>query len=129
MKLLLDTHALLWVLGDPDRMRAETLRTLADDYNTVSVSVVSLWEIVIKRRVGKLQADIASITAQMAPASKMQWLGITPQHLQVLNSLPFHEQHRDPFDHLIIAQAIAEGMTLVTQDQNTSLYSVPLMSP
>ena len=129
MKLLLDTHALLWVLGDPDRMRPETLRTLADDYNTVSVSVVSLWEIVIKRRIGKLQADIASITAQMAPASKIQWLDITTQHLHVLNSLPLHERHRDPFDHLIIAQAIAEGMTLVTQDQNAPLYSLSVMAP
>jgi PIN domain nuclease of toxin-antitoxin system len=129
VKLLLDTHALLWVLGDPDRLKPDMRRILADTANTVSVSVVSLWEIVVKRRVGKLEADIASITAQLAPASKIQLLGVTTQHLHALNILPFHEQHRDPFDHLIIAQAISEGMTLVTQDQNAPLYPVQIISP
>ena len=89
MKLLLDTHALLWVLGDPGRLKAETRRVLAEAGNAVFVSVVSLWEIVVKRRVGKLEADIASITAQMAPASKMQLLGITPQHLHALDTCRF----------------------------------------
>ncbi len=93
------------------------------------VSVVSLWEIVVKRRIGKLEADIASIIAQMSPASKMQWLSISPRHLGVLNDLPFRQQHRDPFDHLIISQAISEDMTLVTQDQNASLYPARIMSP
>jgi len=129
VKLLLDTHALLWVLGDPDRLKPDMRRILADTANTVFVSVVSLWEIVVKRRVGKLEADIASITAQLAPASKIQLLGVTTQHLHALNVLPFREQHRDPFDHLIIAQAIAEGMTLVTQDQNAPLYPVQIISP
>jgi PIN domain nuclease of toxin-antitoxin system len=129
VKLLLDTHALLWVLGDLERLKVETRGILAHDDNAVFVSVVSLWEIVVKCRVGKLEADIAAITARLAPASKIQLLGIAPQHLVGLNSLPFHEQHRDPFDHLIIAQAIREGMTLVTQDQNAALYPVRIMSP
>ncbi|MEA2727694.1 MAG: hypothetical protein QOF70_2169 [Acetobacteraceae bacterium] len=129
MKLLLDTHALLWVRGEPERLKADTRRVLADDDNAVFVSVVSLWEIVVKCRIGKLQADIATIIARMAPESKIQLLGIKPQHLIALNSLPFREQHRDPFDHLIIAQAISEGMTLVTQDQNAPLYPVQIMSP
>lgn len=128
MKLLLDTHALLWVLAEPDRLRPATQRSLADAANDVAVSVVSLWEIMVKCRVGKLDADIAAITAQFAPASKLQLLGITPQHLHALNRLPFHAQHRDPFDHLIIAQAISEGMTLVTQDANAQLYPVQMMA-
>jgi PIN domain nuclease of toxin-antitoxin system len=128
VKLLLDTHALLWVLGDPDRLKPETHRMLADAANAVFVSVVSLWEIVVKRRVGQLEADIASITAQMAPASKIQLLGITPQHLHALNMLPLREQHRDPFDHLIIAQAISEGMTLVTH-RTAPWYSVHIIAP
>jgi hypothetical protein len=57
-------------------------------------------------------------------ASKMQCLGLTQQHLHALNNLPFHERHRDPFDHLIIAQAVAEGMILVTQDRHAALYPV-----
>jgi PIN domain nuclease of toxin-antitoxin system len=71
----------------------------------------------------------ASITAQLAPASKIQLLDLSPRHLHALNGLPFHEQHPDPFDHLIIAQAIVEGMTLVTRDRNAALYPVPLMTP
>jgi PIN domain nuclease of toxin-antitoxin system len=67
--------------------------------------------------------------AGLAPASKLQLLGITPRHLKVLKNLPFHPQHRDPFDHLIIAQAISEDLTLVTQDQHTVLYSVQVMLP
>jgi PIN domain nuclease of toxin-antitoxin system len=129
VKLLLDTHVLLWVRGEPERLQAETRRALADDDNEVFVSVVSLWEIVVKCRIGKLQADIAAIIARMAPASKMQLLGITAQHLIALNGLPFREQHRDPFDHLIIAQAISEGMTLVTRDQHALLYPVHVMPP
>jgi PIN domain nuclease of toxin-antitoxin system len=129
VKLLLDTHALLWVLGDPGRLKSETRRVLAEGGNAVFVSLVSLWEIVVKRRIGKLEADIASITAQMTPASKMQLLGITPQHLHALDTLSFHDQHRDPFDHLLIAQAISEGMTLVTQDQHVTLYPVRFMAP
>jgi PIN domain nuclease of toxin-antitoxin system len=129
VKLLLDTHALLWVRSEPERLKAETRQVLADDDNTVFVSMVSLWEIVVKCRIGKLQADIGAITARLAPASKIQLLGITPQHLMALDSLPFHQQHRDPFDHLIIAQSISEGMTLVTHDQHARLYPVRVFSP
>jgi PIN domain nuclease of toxin-antitoxin system len=129
LKLLLDTHAFLWALADPDRLDPKTRHILADKHTTVFVSVVSLWEIVVKCRVGKLAADIVSITAQLAPASKIQLLDLSPLHLHALSILPFHEQHRDPFDHLIIAQAIVEGMTLVTRDRNAPLYPVPLMAP
>jgi PIN domain nuclease of toxin-antitoxin system len=129
VKLLLDTHVLLWVIGDSRRLKPNTRHILAEPGNAVFVSVVSLWEIVVKHRVGKLEADIASITAQIAPASKIQLLGVTPRHLHELNSLPVREQHRDPFDHLIIAQAISEGMTLVTQDRYVALYPVQAMSP
>jgi PIN domain nuclease of toxin-antitoxin system len=129
VKLLLDTHVLLWVLGDPDRLRPETRSLLADADHSVFVSMVSLWEIAVKRRVGKLEADLTAIVAQLAPASKIQRLGVTTEHLHRLDNLPFLEQHRDPFDHLIIAQAICEGMTLVTQDQNARLYPLPIMLP
>lgn len=127
MKLLLDTHAFLWVLGDPDRLPAETRLALADPANPVFVSVVSLWEIVVKRRIGKLEADIAAILAQMAPETKLQWLHLVPQHMQALDALPFHPRHRDPFDHLIIAQAVDEDMTLVTGDTHAPLYPVRTM--
>lgn len=129
MKLLLDTHVLLWVVGDADRLKFETRGVLAEAGNTVFVSVVSLWEIAVQCRIGKLEADVASIAAQLAPASKLQLLGITPRHLITLDNLQFREQHRDPFDHLIIAQAMCEDMMLVTQDRNASLYPVQTMAP
>jgi PIN domain nuclease of toxin-antitoxin system len=129
VRLLLDTHALLWVLANPDHLRPETRAVLSAAGNAVFVNVVSLWEIEVKHRIGKLEADVASIIAQMAPASKMQWLSISPRHLYALNDLPFRQQHRDPFDHLIISQAVSEAMTLVTQDQNARLYPVDTMSP
>jgi PIN domain nuclease of toxin-antitoxin system len=129
VKLLLDTHVLLWVLGDPGRLDAETVRTLADANNAVFVSVVALWEIALKRRIGKLDANVTEIAAQLSPASKIQLLGLTPHHLGTLDRLPFHEQHRDPFDHLLIAQAIAEDMIFVTKDHNAPLYQVRVMAP
>ncbi len=80
MKQLLDTHALLWVRADPERLKAETKYSLADPANEVFVSVVSLWKVLIKRRVGKLDADFDLMMAGMAPASKLQLLSIKPQH-------------------------------------------------
>jgi PIN domain nuclease of toxin-antitoxin system len=125
MNILLDTHALLWVRGEPERFKSDTIRVLADKGSAVFVSVVSLWEIVIKCRVGKLKADIAKIIARLAPATKVQLLDLTFQHLIELASLPFRQWHRDPFDHLIIALAISEGMTLVTQDRNAAQVLAP----
>jgi PIN domain nuclease of toxin-antitoxin system len=127
VKLLLDTHVLLWVLNG-DKLNDAVRRALSDPASVVFVSIVSLWEIVVKRRVGKLEADIGGIAAQMAPVSKLRWLGVTPEHLLALDRLPIREQHRDPFDHLIIAQAISEGMTLVTRDRNAGMYPVAVLA-
>ena len=127
VKLLLDTHVLLWLLND-DHLNAEAREALTDPASGLFVSVVSLWEIVIKRRIGKLTANIAAITAHMAPASKLQWLGITPDHLLALDRLVVWEHHKDPFDHLIIAQAISEGITLMTRDRNAVHYPLRILS-
>jgi PIN domain nuclease of toxin-antitoxin system len=127
MKLLLDTHVLLWLLNG-DRLNDAVRHALAEPTSAVFVSIVSLWEIVAKRRIGKLEADIGAIAAQMAPASKLQWLGISQEHLLALDRLPLREQHRAPFDHRIIAQAISDGMTLVTRDRNAGLYPVAVMA-
>jgi PIN domain nuclease of toxin-antitoxin system len=89
--------------------------------NDVIVSVVSLWEIVIKVRVGKLQADLGRIE-QILDQEGVSRLGVSSAHLQILSGLPFH--HRDPFDHLLIAQAIGENATFLTSDRQASLYPV-----
>lgn len=88
------------------------------------VSVASLWEIVVKIRVGKLQADIAEIVRALE-AEAFEFLPIQPAHLETLSDLPL--RHRDPFDHLLIAQAIAEDMTFMTEDRHAPLYPVRII--
>jgi PIN domain nuclease of toxin-antitoxin system len=128
LTLLLDTHVLLWLLAAPERLSVAAGERIADEDTDVFVSVVSLWEIVVKRRVGKLDADVAAITAQLHPNSKLRWLGVAPKHLLTLDGLNAAEGHRDPFDHLLIAQAIAEGMTFMTRDGRARHYPVTVLA-
>lgn len=121
MKLLLDTHALLWWLADDDQLGPQARERIADPGNDVLVSVVSLWEIVVKLRVGKLQADIEEV-ADAVQREGFALLNISTAHLLTLAGLPMH--HRDLFDHLLIAQAIAEDATFVSEDRNTPQYPV-----
>lgn len=123
MKLLLDTHAVLWWLDDDPRLGPEARDLIADPGHDVLVSVVSLWEMVVKLRVGKLKADIGRVTASIEQAGFVL-VGIAPKHLTTLAKLPVHADHRDPFDHLLLAQAQAEGATLVSEDRNASRYPV-----
>jgi PIN domain nuclease of toxin-antitoxin system len=118
-RLLLDTHALLWWLGDDPRLGSEARDRIAADETLVSV--VSLWEIVIKVRIGKLEVDFARLT-DLLDSSGMSRLPILDHHLTELVALP--TRHRDPFDHLLIAQAIAERAMFVTADQRAALYPV-----
>lgn len=121
MKVLLDTHALLWWLADDDQIGIQARDLIADPGNNILISVASLWEIVVKVRVGKLEADIEEIS-QAIELDGFTLLTINPAHLRTLAGLPMH--HRDPFDHLLIAQAIAEEAIFLSADQNTSKYSV-----
>jgi PIN domain nuclease of toxin-antitoxin system len=127
LKLLLDTHALLWWLADDARLGDQARDLIADPGHDVLISTVSLWEIVVKIRVGKLQADIDEISAAIERQG-FTLLGISPVHLSTLSGLPLHPDHRDPFDHLLVAQAITEAATLVSADRNMPRYSVPLVS-
>jgi PIN domain nuclease of toxin-antitoxin system len=125
VRLLLDTHSLLWWLADDARLGDAARELIADPANDVFVSTVSLWEIVVKVRIGKLAADIGEI-AQAVDAQGLQLLDIGLAHLTGLAALPTH--HRDPFDHLLIAQAIAEDLTFLTQDANAPAYPVTVIS-
>ncbi len=121
MRLLLDTHALLWWLSD-DRRLGQRARTLIGDAgNDILVSIASLWEIVVKLRVGKLEAEIDAIERAIV-RDGFERLPIAPAHLSALAKLPTH--HRDPFDHLLIAQAIIEDAVFLSEDQNVPLYPV-----
>ncbi len=127
MKLLLDTHALPWWLGDDDALGRQARALIADPGNEVLVSVASLWEIVVKVRIGKLQADIAEIDAALTQDQFVR-LDIRPAHLTVLGGLPKHPDHRDPFDHLLLAQAISEDAGFVSEDRHAPRYPVRVVT-
>lgn len=125
MRLLLDTHALLWWLADDDRLGPRARELIEDPANDVIVSVVSLWEIVVKVRVGKLHASINDIAGAL-PREGFDLLGVDTAHLLALAELPTH--HRAPFDHLLIAQAITEDATFISEDRNAGRYPVRLVA-
>lgn len=124
MRLLLDTHIVLWAATGDERLGKTVLSALADPDNERIVSHASLWEIAIKRSVGKLivsEADIDQALADMATDE----LPIARRHILATAALPPH--HRDPFDRLLIVQAQCEGLTLVTADRQFKAYAIPIL--
>jgi PIN domain nuclease of toxin-antitoxin system len=121
VKLLLDTHALLWWLSDDPRLGKPARGLIADPGNDILVSMVALWKIVVKVRIGKFAADIGKFCTEIE-AQAFAVLDVTPAHLLTLAELPTH--HRDPFDHLLIAQAISEGAVFMSEDANARSYAV-----
>ena len=120
MRLLLDTNALLWLLAGDPRLGPQARHEVEAAAELV-VSAASLWEIAIKVSVGKLAA-LPGLPAVLAE-SAVRRLGIEDEHLRRLESLPWH--HRDPFDRLLIAQAQAEALTVLTADPAFGDYAVP----
>ncbi|SDC95350.1 PIN domain nuclease, a component of toxin-antitoxin system (PIN domain) [Sphingomonas sp. YR710] len=124
MKLLLDTHALIWAVQDNPRLGRRARARIGDRKNKVLFSTVSIWEILIKIRTGKLHIDWRKLTGAAGEAGYAR-LDIGIDHMEALDALPL--RHGDPYDHLILAQAISERATLVTADQNMKLYDVPIL--
>ncbi len=124
MKLLLDTHALLWWLaGDAVNLPQRARDAIGDDGNAVYVSAASAWEIATKQRLGKLDAGMLSGEI-VTIVSRQQFLplDVTLDHAERAGSLP--GAHRDPFDRMLIAQAHAENMTLVSNERVFDSYGV-----
>ncbi|MFT6914591.1 MAG: PIN domain nuclease of toxin-antitoxin system [Motiliproteus sp.] len=119
-RLLLDTHALLWWLSEDERLGVAAKAAIANPQNQVYVSAVSTWEISIKRALGKLQApdDMSSIIGDEGFGE----LPVSLYHGDQAGQLP--DLHRDPFDRMLIAQAQAEGLVIVTHDEAITQYSV-----
>ena len=122
MKLLLDTHVLLWTLIESPRVDAIRKRLLAAD-NEVYFSVASLWEIAIKVSLGTLKADALEIRDAALEGGFVE-LPILGPHALHVGGLPWH--HRDPFDRLLIAQAAAEPMRLLPADEQLLAYGGPV---
>jgi PIN domain nuclease of toxin-antitoxin system len=127
MKLLLDTHTFLGLASGPEKLSHSAIAACENPTNQLYLSVVSAWEIQIKRQIGRLQLDVPldqMIQAQQA-ANDLQILPVELHHVYVLNELPLH--HHDPFDRLLIAQATAEQAWLVSTDSQFEPYPVPVI--
>lgn len=122
-RLLIDTHVLLWAWEDSPRLGRKGRKLLADPDQPVAVSIVSLWEIAIKKSVGKLALDIRlEDLIGSLDAFGFELLPVQPAHTLALATLPLH--HRDPFDRTLIAQAIHEKLPLLTVDPQLQAYDV-----
>lgn len=123
LRLLLDTNVLLWLLTEPEHLSSNALEAIENSANAVYVSVVGVWEISIKAAKGKLQTppDLEMALKQQ----RFDTLPVTLQHVLAVESLPDH--HGDPFDRMLVAQAQAEGLTLVTSDRAMRRYPIAVM--
>ena len=118
MKLLLDTHTFLWALSEPNRLSKKQIATMEDPTNKVYVSSISITEIAIKALLGKLELVFDPLDA--AEKSGFEMLDFSAKDALLLKDLPFH--HRDPFDRMLITQAISRKLIFVTQDSLMDPY-------
>lgn len=128
MRLLLDTHVWLWLQVSPERLGARAFEAVSSTANELVLSAASAWEIAIKYRLGKL--PLPEPPARYVPERVLRhgvtWLPIAPHHALAVADLP--ELHGDPFDRLLVAQAMAEGLTLVTADGALAAYGVAILA-
>ena len=127
MRVLVDTHCWLWQLGEPHRLGQQARTVLSSPENEVFFSAASAWEIVIKHTLGRL--SLPSPPAEYIP-SRMAALGnlslpVAQTHVLRVAALPLH--HKDPFDRVLIAQALVEGLTLITVDPVMRMYEAPII--
>lgn len=125
--MLLDTHALLWFSMDDAQLSRNAKDLLEDPANTGVVSAATFWEVAIKARLGKLKLGKPYAQFLETWSEVFEWLPIEPAHLLELNNLPPPGKHRDPFDRLLVARAIAEKMPIVSCDEALAEYPVTLL--
>jgi len=119
VKVLLDTHALLWWLAEDETLSIKARQVIASPKTTVYVSAASAWEIAIKKAIGKLQAPDDLVAA--LSANRFQHLPVTIEHALYAGALPRH--HDDPFDRMLVAQALLEKLTIITRDKSIPAYN------
>lgn len=126
MNLLLDTHSFLWWCITPHRLSAPALAVCQDDSNSLYLSVASAWEIQIKVQIGKLAipSSLEHLIQHQQQKNSMLVLPVLLPHVFALAALPMH--HKDPFDRLLVAQAVAENLTIISNDTLLSTYPVPI---
>jgi PIN domain nuclease of toxin-antitoxin system len=128
MKLLLDTHAFLWYISNDPRLPQHAYDAVRDKSNEVYLSVVSVWEILVKFQIGKLPlpGPADDFIESSRSAHRMADLPLDRQAVSHLLSLPMH--HRDPFDRMLICQALAHDLTIVTTDEFFKRYAAKLLT-
>jgi PIN domain nuclease of toxin-antitoxin system len=127
VKFLLDTATFWWIASGSDRLAPKAAEAFADPGNDVALSPVSLWELLVKHQIGKLPTpvSIVDLLAKFRNERLIRSLPVTESAVMRLAALPLH--HRDPFDRLLICQALDEGMTLLTPDEQIRAYPVPTL--
>jgi PIN domain nuclease of toxin-antitoxin system len=127
MRLLLDTHAFIWMFDKPERLSAKAHALLADGDNDLILSVASVWEMQIKIQLGKLRftVPLGELVESQRQTNGIQVLPVGLEHVLALDALP--ALHKDPFDRLLVAQANVEGASLVSGDPVFSSYPVKLL--
>jgi len=125
LRILLDTHILLWAAGQPDRLPVAARELLDDPRNEPVFSSASLWEIAIKSGLGRsdFQVDARSLRRGLLDNGYLE-LAITSEHAVAIDCLP--PIHKDPFDRLLVAQSMVEGITLLTADPLVAQYPAPV---
>ncbi len=126
-RLLLDTSVLIWWLSEPDRLRPETAGLIAEPSNVITCSVVNLWEIQIKSRLGKLDLvrPLEAVHDWIVEQEGWALLPVRWPHIRRLDALP--SLHKDPFDRLLIAQALEEQLTFVSVDEQVRRYPLRVL--
>lgn len=124
MKLLIDTHIFLWVLAEPNKLSRDAKALMTDPANLIISSAAVVWEIAIKHARNQGRAGDMPISGDqaimLAEAAGIDFVDITPDHCARAGKLAMH--HRDPFDRLLVAQAVCEGLTLLTHDKELAAY-------
>lgn len=127
MRLLLDTHIAIWWLTAPERISATVRHRVQSEADAVYISRASLWEMAVKINIGKLRIDLP-LFCHAVVDSGFEWLDIREAHLLKLAQLPLREDHKDPFDRLLIAQCLSEPLFLLTADRALGAYGDGVIS-
>ncbi len=124
MRFLLDTHIFLWFINGDEKLNPGPRQFIEDQGNERYLSLASLWELAIKKGLGKLTLDLSFVElfTEHIEGNAIELLHISPKHLDILKNLPFH--HKDPFDRLIIAQALSEKLSIITKDKTLKKYGI-----
>lgn len=124
MRYLIDTHTFLWFVTNDSKLSHDALDLIENDANAIFLSIASLWEMGIKFSIGKLKIHkpFQEFVDEQIHVNQLQLLNIEPSHITMVSILPFH--HRDPFDRMLIAQAITEKMSIISADTAFDSYGI-----